>query len=104
MISPDAQLKAAVTFLTPENGGRALVPCLKTRWYRPHLRVPPNDSLLGVEFIDGPEGPTPLGTVVSVTLRLVYEPEVSYISLQPGVDFEVLEGARLVGSGRVLGQ
>jgi len=97
---PYAELQ--VTFLTPEEGGRTQPPWLDDQRYRPHLRVPPDDMMLGVEFVDGPDGPTPVGIPVYTTVRFVYEPEISYSALQLGAEIEVLEGGRIVGRGRVV--
>ena len=97
-----ATLELEVMFLPPEQGGRLLGPFLNNQCYRPHLRVPPDPSMLGVEFVAGPEGPVPSGALVPATVRLVYEPSVSYFSLQVGCRVEILEGARIVGHGQVV--
>lgn len=95
-------VEAEVTFLAPEQGGRQLGPLLDNQRYRPHLRVPPDPSMLGVEFVAGPEGQVPFGIPVLATIRFVYEPDVSYAALQSGCRFEILEGARIVGYGTVV--
>lgn len=94
-------VEAEVTFLAAEQGGRHLGPLLDNQRYRPHLRVPPDSAMLGIEFVAGPEGQAPFGTPVLATLRLVYEPDVSYAALRPGCRFEILKGARIVGHGTV---
>lgn len=91
-----------VMFFAPDEGGRSLGPYLNQQRYRPHLRGSPDPSMLGVEFIAGPEGRIPLGVLVPATARLVYEPDVSYSALQAGCKFEILEGARAVGRGWVV--
>jgi hypothetical protein len=45
----------------------------------------------------------PFGIPISATVKLVYDPAVSYSALQPGASIEILEGARIVGRGRVVG-
>ena len=95
-------VEAEVTFLAPEQGGRSLGPLLDNQHYRPHLRVPSDPSMLGVEFVAGPEGQAPFGTPVLATIRFVYEPDVSYAALRLGCRFEILEGARIVGYGTVV--
>ncbi|MDG9928801.1 MULTISPECIES: hypothetical protein [unclassified Pseudomonas] len=95
-------VEAKVTFLAPEQGGRQLGPLLDNQRYRPHLKVPSDPSMLGVEFVAGPEGQSPFGIPVLATLRLVYEPDVSYAALRPGCRFEILEGVRIVGYGTVV--
>jgi hypothetical protein len=102
MKSPEVTVELEVMFLPSEQGGRNLGPALNNQRYRPHLRVPPDPSMLGVEFVDGPEGPAPFGTIVPATVRLVYEPAVSYSALQTGCSIEIVEGARVVGLGLVV--
>lgn len=70
--------------------------------YRPHLRVPIEETMLGVEFID-PDGVVPAGIPIAAVARLVYSPVVSYSALQPGTSIEVVEGSRVVAHGRVSG-
>lgn len=100
MASTNVELE--VEFLPPSLGGRTHPPLLNNQRYRPHLRVPPDDSMLGVEFIEGPDGPAPVGTPVLASVQLVYEPQVSYAALKEGCGVEILEGAHLVGRGRVV--
>ena len=89
-----------ITFLTADQGGR--VHPLAINGYRPHLRVLPDSTMLGVEFF-GHDSVVPIGTPISVLAKLVYVPAVSYSELQPGVSIEVLEGSRVVGHGCVVG-
>jgi hypothetical protein len=90
-----------VTFLEPDEGGRSQQPWLDDQRYRPHIRVPPDETMLGVEFVDGPDGPAPVGTPVFATVRFTYEPAVDYSALKVGALIEVVEGNRLVARGRV---
>ena len=96
----DSCVDLVVTFLTPDQGGRTRP--LQINGYRPHLRVPPDETMLGVEFL-GPDGIPPVGTPISALAKLVYEPAVSYSALQPGASIEILEGAHIVGRGHVVG-
>jgi len=93
--------EVAITFVPLEEGGRRFAPCLREPGYRPHLRVPPSDELLGVEFVDGPDGPAPVGIPISGTVRFLYEPAVSYVPLEVGAEIEVVEGPKVVARGRV---
>jgi len=69
--------------------------------YMPHLRVREGEYL-GVAFVGGPEILEP-GQSGECTLILLYRDlGVDYSDLQPGVEFEVLEGPKRVGLGRVL--
>lgn len=94
-----------VEFLPPEKGGRKNPVCLSTdseTHYRPHLRVCEGDGeYLGVEFVDGPDDPVVPGVSTYATVRFVYEPEVCYDALAVGALFEMMEGSRVVGTGKV---
>ena len=96
---PD-HVELEITFLTSDQGGRDSP--LVLNGYRPHLRVPPEDKMLGVEFIDS-DRTVPVGTPVSALAKLVYAPAVSYSALQAGAGIEILEGSRVVGHGYVIG-
>lgn len=87
-----------VEFLDPSVGGRDNT--LVTSPYRPHFRVG-DGELLGVQFFDGPDTPVPPSVVVSAKAQFMYFPEVNYDALCPGAQFEVREGARIVGVGLV---
>jgi hypothetical protein len=70
--------------------------------YRPHLCVHGGDGeYLGVEFIDGPDRLIAPGEGTYATVRFMYEPQVSYEALEVGASFDICEGGRVVGSGRV---
>jgi hypothetical protein len=94
-----------IALLPTEQGGRASPICLAAvspGSYCPHLRVRGgNGELLGVEFIDGPDVPLPPGSGAYATVRFLYEPRVSYEALGVRVEFEVVEGSRVVGLGRI---
>jgi translation elongation factor EF-Tu-like GTPase len=66
--------------------------------YRPHFRVADGEHL-GISF-EKVEPPSAMDTY-RATVALVY-PGVDYRALVEGAEFEILEGARVVGSGRVL--
>ena len=101
MASSGDILQLEVVFVPHAEGGRASTPSLKGGWYRPHLVVPPSDQMLGVEFVDGPDESVIPGRPLSAVAKLVY-PAVSYASLLPGAKFEIREGFRTVGQGRVI--
>ena len=70
--------------------------------YRLHLRViNGRGEYLAVEFIDGPDNAIPPGCESYTTVRFLAEPLVSYAELATGAKFEILEGSRVVGNGRV---
>jgi hypothetical protein len=90
-----------VVFLPLESGGRANPPILDGKGYRPHVRVPPHEELLGVEFIEGPDEPVEPGVATFASVRLRYYPNVSYADLIVGAEFEIVEGPHVVGHGSV---
>ncbi|MEX0641427.1 MAG: hypothetical protein WD468_01935 [Pirellulales bacterium] len=94
-----------IEFLPAEKGGRRTPVRLSTdspTHYRPHFRVCEGDGeYLGVEFVDGPDDPVVPGGSTYATVRFVYEPEVCYDALDVGAQFEVKEGSRAVGMGKV---
>jgi translation elongation factor EF-Tu-like GTPase len=94
-----------IEFLPAEKGGRRTPICLSTdseAHYRPHFRVRDGDGeYLGVEFVDGPDDPVLPGGSTYATVRFRYEPEVCYDALVVGAQFEVMEGAHVVGTGQV---
>jgi hypothetical protein len=94
-----------VEFLPTDKGGRKTPICLSTdvpAHYRPHFRVCNGDGqMLGVEFVNGPDQPIQPGGGTYATVRLIYEPNVCYDALVVGAEFEVLEGPRVVATGRV---
>lgn len=94
-----------VEFTLTSEGGRDSPICLgedAAPHYMPHLVVHNGDgTYLGVEFVDGPEEPVFPGSGTYATVRFIYEPEVSYSALVEGATFDIREGGRTVGSGRV---
>src|SRR5262245_49525114 len=95
-----------IELLPVEAGGRSLPLILandSSGQYRPHLRIVGGaGDLRGVAFMDGPDEPVSSGTRVHATIKGLYEPEVSYAQLVRDVHFEILEGPRVVGHGRIL--
>lgn len=90
----------SITFIQPENGGRKTPPLL-TDNYRPHFRVN-NGEYLGVAFADDNHSVS-FDVATTTQVRFLYHPNVCYDALQAGVEFEVLEGPKLVGYGKVIG-
>ena len=90
-----------VVFLPTSEGGRQQMPFLDDQCYRPHLRIGQSAKLLGVEFVDGPEGAVSPGECTYATVRLAYDTHVSSNVLKVGTEFEIVEGAQVVGRGQV---
>lgn len=94
-----------VEFLPTDQGGRRTPICLSedaVARYMPHFRMIDGDgTYLGVEFVDGPDDPVPPGGSTYATVRFMYERQVSYDALVEGADFEICEGGRVIGFGRV---
>jgi hypothetical protein len=95
-----------IEFLPAEKGGHRTPICLSTDdpgTYKPHFRVHGSDGeYLGVEFVDGLDGPVSPGGTTYATVRFVYEPEVCYDALVEGAEFDVMECSRIVATGRVI--
>ena len=71
--------------------------------YMPHFVVHGGDNeYLGVQFVDGPDELVSPGGSATATVRFMYEPRVNYCSLIKGAAFDIREGGRTVGSGRVV--
>ncbi len=92
--------KVAIRFF--EDGGRKSPVDLNSHQYRPHFKLLEDDELLGVEFIQGSHAPVKPGESAYAIVRLLYYPEVNYSKLIEGTEFSILEGAKVVGHGRVI--
>lgn len=94
-----------VEFLPTDQGGRKTPVWLSEDApgpYRPHVRMRGGDqTYLGVEFVDGPDEPISPGGKSYATVRFMYEARISYEALVVGAEFDICEGGRVVGSGRV---
>ncbi len=91
-------LYVKLTFLPTSKGGRIPPPQFDGGLYRPHFRVGAEGEYLGVVFLVGPEHAVS-DTEIEAIVALIYD--VDYSALQPGVAFDVMEGARRVATGRV---
>lgn len=93
-------IKAEITFLSFEDGGRETPPKGPPwNYYRPHLVTSEGGEYLGVQFIQGPPPSTSLpGQYI---LELMYE-NIDYSSLVPGCTFDVKEGGKTVARGLVI--
>jgi translation elongation factor EF-Tu-like GTPase len=90
-----------IEFRTAAQGGRVSPAFLGDGKYRPHFRVA-GGEYLGVAFVGLPESLVQPGTSCMATVSFIYEPGVDYAALVAGAQFEVLEGARVVATGRVI--
>lgn len=108
-------IKASVTFLTREEGGRSKPP-IGSKTYRPHLVVGDphqrvaltasdgrsiEEEYLGVQFTGSVDDLLVAGRSHAVVLELVYYPSVDYAALTTGAEFTIREGGTIVGYGRV---
>jgi|SRR5262245_58457672 len=93
-----------IDLLPVDEGGRRTPLDLSSEWpaaYRPQLRVRGGHGrLIEVEFVAGPSEPVTPGAGAHATIR-VAGPGGSYAELVTGAEFDVLEGPRLIGHGRV---
>ena len=100
-------VKVWIELLALDEGGRRTPLDLSSEWpvaYRPQFRVRGGHGrLLDVEFVAGPSEPVvPGGPGAHATIRLPDNNGVSHAGLVAGAEFDVLEGPRLIGHGRVV--
>jgi hypothetical protein len=88
-------------FQTAEAGGRPRPPWLNGHRYSPHFRVNNRPELLGVEFVSGQDQPE-FNAQSKAVVRFLYEPNVSYEALAVGTEFEIVEGPKVVGRGKII--
>lgn len=93
-------IRVALQFRPTASGGRATPVNLTTGSYRPHF-VTGSRQLLGVAFVQAIQPVVQAGDATIATAALMY-PHVDYSSLVPGATFDVVEGTRVVATGRVL--
>ena len=93
-------VRANLTMLPAEAGGRQSPILPRAGQYMPHVRVGKGEHL-GVRFVSGPESLSP-GAAGEVVFDLMYTDRVDSSQLQQGVQFELLEGNRVIGHGTVL--
>jgi hypothetical protein len=91
------RLDVTLRFFAPSQGGRIPPPGFDV--YRPHFRVGSDGEMLGVAFVAGPKQAR-ADTEFEAVVALVYD--IDYSALQPGVEFDVLEGSKRVAAGRVI--
>jgi translation elongation factor EF-Tu-like GTPase len=96
-------IKVSVKFFPSDEGGRKGSVYLNGG-YRPHFRVIGDTEFLGVQFIEATDKIIVPNEKVDAKVCFLYYPDVSYNSLNEGKEFEILEGARVVGKGQVISQ
>jgi hypothetical protein len=98
-------LKVWIQLLPYDEGGRRTPLDLSSEWpvaYKPQLRVRGDARLLDVEFVAGPSEPVfPGGDGAHATIRLPSANGAAHPAFPVGTEFDVLEGPRLIGHGRV---
>lgn len=98
-------VKVWIELLPVDEGGRRTPLDLSSEWpvaYCPQLRVRGGQGrLLSVEFVAGPSEPIAPGAGAHATIRLPHDNGSAHGDLIPGAEFDVLEGPRLIGYGRV---
>lgn len=94
-------VRVQIQFKTEADGGRAMAANLCSGTHRPHLRAS-GGEYLGVVLCNGPADAVAPGASACADAVLIYEPDVDYSELTPGVEFDVLEGRQVIGIGKVL--
>jgi translation elongation factor EF-Tu-like GTPase len=80
------------------DGGRH---CPFTEGYAPHFVVAGSSEWLGVRAIQCPSAIAP-GDTAEAVFGFLYPTTVDYSALQPGSEFAVHEGPRVIATGSVL--
>jgi translation elongation factor EF-Tu-like GTPase len=88
-----------IHFICSDAGGRT-TPVIISPSYRPHFRVGTGEHL-GVVFVGGSSDSVSPGCTTQAEAKFAYAPAVNYDALKDGVQFQVLEGNRIVGIGVV---
>ena len=98
-------LKVWLELLPEDEGGRRTPLDLSSEWpvpYTPQLRVPTGSGrLIDVECVAGPSEPIAPGAGAPATIRLPLPNGTMHDELVVGAEFEIWEGPRLIGRGRV---
>lgn len=101
-------VKVWLELLPEDEGGRRTPLDLSSEWpvaYKPTLRVHGGSGrLIDVECVAGPSEPIEPGGGGPATIRVPKTNGALYDELVVGAVFEVWEGPRLVGRGRVTGR
>jgi hypothetical protein len=97
-------VKIWIELLPVDEGGRRTPLDLSSEWpvaYKPQFRVRGGPGrLIDVEFVAGPSEPIVPGAGAHATIRLAGNGGPC-AELVTGAEFDVLEGPRLIGHGRV---
>ncbi len=100
-MSRPGNVEVEVTFLLTAEGGREQPVSLCGGQYRPHFVVG-SGTYLGVAFVGGPDEAILPGSTATGSVAFMYEPAVNYDALVEGATFQVMEGTRVVATGRVV--
>jgi len=99
-------VKVWLELLPEDEGGRRTPLDLSSEWpvaYCPQIRVHGGSGrLLDVEFVAGPSEPITPGAGAAATIRLPQSNGAPLDELSIGAQFDVWEGPRLIGRGRVM--
>ena len=68
--------------------------------YSPHFIVIGSEKYLGVRFIDVPINAKP-NISYNQQVELLYPDTMEYDSLKEGIEFQIVEGGKIVGQGIV---
>ena len=91
------EYSAEVSMRSETEGGRSKLKLFDG--YRPHIKIG-DGELLGIVFHSVPSS-VPANTTVEVKFRQSYPGAVDYSGIVVGVEFTIVEGARVVGGGLV---
>lgn len=93
-------IDAEMVFFSAENEGRSTIPM---PGYMPHFVIKDDTEYLGIRLIKTQDDII-FDRPTKCTIELLYYPNVDYSKLRSGVLFEVREGPKIIGSGRIISE
>jgi hypothetical protein len=96
--NPIKATDAEIVFFSADKSGRASIP---EPGYMPHLVVKGDVEYLGIRLLKAYDD-AELNRPARWSLHLLYYPQVDYSKLKEGIQFDVREGPRVVGEGRII--
>jgi len=92
-------VKADVLFFSSNQGGRFCVPV--GDGYAPYLRIVSSEIVFPVRINGMPTVASKFEITYAVELELTYYPQIDYSSLIFGITFELVEGPKVIGNGKI---
>ena len=90
---------AEIVLFSEKEGGRHCMPT--GSGYSPHFLLEGSSEYLGVRFIDVPKDVKP-NFAFNLIVELLYPDTVNYEGLTRDISFEIREGPKTIGTGKVV--